>query len=103
MRENGNSIMEVIRKNIIDDWEPMLRKNRVSLEDKWLKPYKKIRRDHLPHFAGEIAYIAALADREDGLEDKISVTFGPVYHFYNQDTLDRFLARAEKILEAAEI
>lgn len=104
MEHYGKNIMKQIRDNIIDDHDTiMLDKKRSSLEDKYLKPYKKIRRDHLMHFASEVVSLAAWADREDGVVDKISVTSGPVYHFFDQATLDAFLARAEAIIEAARL
>lgn len=70
---------------------------------KMLKPYKRIDASGLNHFASEVVSLAAMSERKDGFEDYITVTFGPVYHFFNEDTLNRFMDRVHDIIEAAQI
>lgn len=67
----------------------------------FLTPYKRINRDSLKHFAGEVVSLAAKADRKDGIPGKITVLFGPTYHFNDKLVVDRFLDRVHDILEAA--
>lgn len=68
-----------------------------------LKPYKKIDRKSLNHFAGEVVSLAAKADRNENTEDGITVTCGPVYHFFKEETVKRFMDRVHDIIEAAKI
>ena len=68
-----------------------------------LKPYKKIDPKGMSHFAKEVVSLAAMSERKDGHEECISVTFGPVYHFFNEDVIKRFMDRVHDIIEAAKI
>lgn len=68
-----------------------------------LKPYKKIDKKALSHFAGEVASLAAKVDRKENTEDGITVTFGTVYHFFKEETVKRFMDRVHDIIEAAQL
>lgn len=107
-------ILQEIKDAIADDTDTGIVDKKMSKQFKeedgswgWklehLEPYKKINRNSLNHFAGEVVSLAAMVDREEGCPDKIHVTCGPVYHFFKQETLDAFLQRATNIIIAAEI
>ncbi len=68
----------------------------------FMDPYKCIDSKSRSHFAKEIISLAVMADRGNG-HDQIRVTYGPVYHFFNEDTVNRFKDRVLDIIEAAKI
>jgi len=114
MNKHGTDIWCQICDSIVEDTDGAIvdKKNSVQYQNEdgtwgWkietLKPYKKIDRKGLHHFAGEVVSLAAMSERKDGHEECISVTFGPVYHFFGEETIKRFMDRVHDIIEAAKI
>ena len=111
MNREGTDIWCEICDAIVDDDDKSIvdKKNskRIEKDDGWgwemafLTPYKKIHKKALKHFAAEVVSLASKADREDGMPGKITVSFGPVYHFTDHEVLDRFQERVNDIIEAA--
>lgn len=111
MNREGTDIWCEICDAIVDDDDKSIvdKKNskQIKRADGWgweiafLTPYKKIDKKSLNHFAAEVVSLAARADRKDGIPGKITVSFGPVYHFNGKEVLDRFQDRALEIIEAA--
>ena len=114
MNKQGTDIWCEICDSIVEDTDDAIvnKKKSVKVEHEdgswgWkldmLKPYKKIDRNGLHHFAGEVVSLAAKADRNENTEDGITVTCGPVYHFFKEETVKRFMDRVHDIIEAAQI
>ncbi len=114
MNKHGTDIWCQIIDSIVPDTDGSIvdkkKSTKVEREDgSWgwkfetLKPYKKIDRKGLHHFAGEVVSLAAKADRNENSEDGITVTCGPVYHFFKEETINRFMDRVHDIIEAAKL
>lgn len=69
---------------------------------KFMEPHKSINGTGLSHYAREVVSLAARKERGNG-KSEIRVTYGPVYHFFEEKTLDRFRDRVYEIIEAAQI
>ena len=76
--------------------------NGTQVDLKFMEPYLMINGTSLSHYAREIVSLAARKEKGNGKSD-IRVTYGPVYHFFEQKTVDRFKDRVYAIIEASQL
>lgn len=93
-RNVHNAVTDDTDENMVDYIKPKLA---------FMTPFKKLDLSTLDDISRKFAEIAAISSI-GGTENHIRVTTdGPVYHFFNQGTLNKFYERLSRIIQAAEV
>ena len=113
--QTGHKIWKIAHESMVDDTDNNMvdvvntKHNGSATELAFMKPFKKLDLNAFDANGQMIIAVAAMADIGD-TKDHIRLTGDrpagvpiPVYHFFNQGTVNRFYERLRGIIQAAEI